>query len=94
MSTTDVFPESCHACGGLGFQYNKVTGINEPCPLCGGSGKKPNTEHDIVCQIMADPFVADRIADIAETWADARAERLRARLTLRRRKQCRLSDFF
>lgn len=49
MSTTDVFSESCHACGGLGFQYNKVTGINEPCPLCGGSGKKPNTEHDIVC---------------------------------------------
>jgi len=30
--------ENCRACGGNGFQHNQLTGMNETCPVCKGSG--------------------------------------------------------
>ena len=30
--------DSCGACGGKGYQRNLVTGINETCPICHGTG--------------------------------------------------------
>jgi DnaJ-class molecular chaperone len=41
MSTTIDQPyQPCGACGGKGYQHNIQTGINERCPMCGGSGMK------------------------------------------------------
>jgi DnaJ-class molecular chaperone len=39
-TTTDQTSELCGACGGKGYQMNQVTGINEVCLICGGTGKK------------------------------------------------------
>jgi hypothetical protein len=41
-TTSDVDIPQCGACGGLGYQRNQVTGINERCQLCGGSGSRHN----------------------------------------------------
>lgn len=38
-STTSMCIEHCNACGGLGYQMNRQTGIFESCPICGGFGK-------------------------------------------------------
>ena len=35
-STTDM---PCRGCGGTGVQHNQQTGVNETCPVCGGTGK-------------------------------------------------------
>ena len=48
-STTDGSAKPCQACGGLGYQYNRVTGINEKCPLCGGSGLNLGGKDYIIC---------------------------------------------
>ena len=34
--------EKCLACYGTGLQRNKRTGLKAFCPVCGGTGKKPN----------------------------------------------------
>jgi DnaJ-class molecular chaperone len=48
-STTNASAKPCPACGGLGFQFNRVTGINERCPVCGGGGLEPSSELIITC---------------------------------------------
>jgi DnaJ-class molecular chaperone len=42
MITNDQSSRPCDACGGKGFQRNIQTGINERCPMCGGTGIKYN----------------------------------------------------
>lgn len=38
--------EICGACGGGGYQRNIQTGMNEKCPVCGGSGKRIRSNYD------------------------------------------------
>jgi DnaJ-class molecular chaperone len=46
--TTDQLSPPCSACGGKGYQRNIQTGINERCPMCGGSGKV-YVDQSIIC---------------------------------------------
>lgn len=47
-TTTDGSAEICGACNGRGWQPNIKTGINEVCPVCGGSGKR-SQRLEVVC---------------------------------------------
>jgi len=49
MSTTDGSARPCPACNGLKYQFNKVTGMRERCPLCGGSGLESGSEIVVTC---------------------------------------------
>lgn len=50
--------ESCGACWGTGYQRNIQTGINEKCPVCGGSGRRMRSNFDdlppgVYCSVEA-----------------------------------------
>jgi len=40
--------ENCRACDGNGFQYNQLTGMNETCQVCGGSGHVHRSNFDFL----------------------------------------------
>mgnify|MGYP003592197820 CR=1 FL=1 len=38
--------EVCGACVGRGYQRNQLTDMNEPCPVCNGSGRRCRSNYD------------------------------------------------